>query len=128
MVKILPITYFEKDSEILCSLPLFKDDGNIAVLHRDDFDYLMSRGVSPAWTLRYNTVCLTRTSKAVAVGRLILSAQAGQIVLCLNGDCTDLRRSNLVISPGNAKFDAWDLAHQVHAPIRQRFELQHNYA
>jgi hypothetical protein len=128
MKKIIPITYFEKEGEVLCSLPLYKDDGHIVVLNKDDFDYLMGREISPSWALRYNTICLTRTAKAVGVGRLILNAQAGQNVLCLNGDCTDLRRSNLVIAPGHAKFAAWNLARELHAPLRQRFELQYNYA
>lgn len=81
-------------------------NGHSARLDRCDWESLLQRGITGNWT--FNEVgkghayvrAKALGKKLVMIAREILGARPGEIVGYRNGDRTDLRRSNLLLSRG----------------------------
>lgn len=84
--------------------------GSSVTIDRDDFDRLMSRGLSMNWYLSGNGkgnhyVCVhhQRLGNIVPVAREIIQAGRGEVVRYRSRDRLDLRKANLTRSEGAAK-------------------------
>ena len=120
---IIEIEHFDEGKEQLVRVPLANSDKQ-AILFEADFDDLISLGVYPPWKLYQGHIVSRNNGRVIAIGRLIRHAEAGQRVDTKDGDPCNLRRSNLVISPGPSKYAArGDLVR----PYKSKIELQHTY-
>jgi hypothetical protein len=103
----------DEDGETqLISVPLTNIDRS-AILWKDDFDLLMSLGVSPEWRLNANLVL--PKGKQTPIARLVKDAKKGDKVRYLDGDPLNLKGTNLVIVQGAGKSNARE--RQLNRPI-----------
>ena len=93
------ITITHKDD--LVFIPLANSE-KAATLDSNDFQSLMAKKVSPRWTLSQAGKVMTGTNKTVA--RLVCEAGKGQQVKYADGDPTNLRRSNLLLTDYSKRF------------------------
>lgn len=96
----IPVVVQENDKE-LCIVPLGPRQHKVAMIYKEDYDFLMKLGVSQAWnTLNkgaYVYAASFERGKAspVMIGRILMNAKEGQHVKYLDGDPTNLRRENM---------------------------------
>jgi hypothetical protein len=105
---IIEIENFREGGRKLVAVPV-KTVKSKFVLYADDFNDLMSLGVSPHWHFYHNQAIVRNSGKEISIARLIRDARANQIVLAKDGNPFNLRRENLVIAPGSSKFRARDI-------------------
>ncbi len=84
-----------------------RGSGSLAVVDTDDLHMVESLGLSLRWTRHPKSgVVVAPASLAagghVTVARVLLDALPGQNVKFIDGDPTNLRRSNLSLIPGNS--------------------------
>src|SRR5260370_22855566 len=94
----------DTDGSAIVKVSLINQDDKQAILNEEDFELLMSLGVTPCWLLTSNLVLVKGTRLSVA--RLIVDAKKVDHVKYCDGDPCNLRRSNLFITGGSAKLDA----------------------
>jgi hypothetical protein len=80
-----------------------------AVLEEHDFDKLIRIGVSPPYRFHQGQVVHRCNGRNIALSRLIYDCDKGYKIILLDQDQFNLRRSNLVRSPGSSKHRARDL-------------------
>jgi len=124
-VKVRVLHSRDEDGNEIVTVPLSNIDKKV-ILYKDDFNELLSLGVVPKWTLNANLV-LARGR--MPIGRLIVDAKKGEKVEVLDGSPLNLRRSNLFVSLGNAKYNARDkLSNKpVHRLMVENVELEHEH-
>jgi hypothetical protein len=105
---IIEVIHFKEGADRLVSVPLGASDKK-AILLETDFDDLMALGVSPRWKLYHGQVMARNGGRDFAIGRLIRHATKGERVDTKDGDPTNLRRSNLVLTPGQSHYSARDM-------------------
>jgi len=111
-MRTVEIIHFRDTGRKLVKVPIYKK-GIEAILYEDDFDLLMSLGVSPFWTIIPGLMPIVLvhlpTLKARAgVARVIMDAGKDQKVCYINNIPLDLRRDNLVIIPGRGLYRTRD--------------------
>jgi len=94
------------------------NSGQQATLYAEDYQRLMAAGFSPCWgstadgqTHTYPTLWAYTdkgASRKVPVARLIVLAEAGQIMRYADGNPLNLRSENLKLERGTARFNAAD--------------------
>jgi hypothetical protein len=104
MRRTITVTHLrDTDGSAIVKVSLINQDNKEAILNEEDFNLLLSLGVSPCWLLTSNLV-LSRGK--ISVARIIHDAKAGEKIKYIDGDPCNLRRSNLFITVGSAKYDA----------------------
>lgn len=119
----IEIYHFKKGKRKLISLPV-QNATDRAVLYESDFDDLMQLGISPKWKLNHNQVLVRSGGKDIVIARLIRGASPKQKVVSLDDSPFNLRRENLVISPGSSKIKARDYIVRAY---KQRLDIKHTY-
>lgn len=100
------IEYFNEGDKELARIHL-KGSDKLAVVYVDDLLRLEELDVSlDNWRLRNNQVTTRYRNRDVSIPRLIRHALAGQRVICIDGDGTNLRSDNLALEFGASKFDS----------------------
>lgn len=94
--------------------------GQVATLDRNAFDRLMRLGVSPNWFLNVagSGKLYVRASVPVALGwgnnvtvaRLIAAPEGKEVVRYRDGDCLNLRHSNLYTEVFVTRASGWEIA------------------
>lgn len=102
---IIEIEHFEENGNRVVKVPLGRSDKK-AILYEGDYNDLIALGISPKWTLLHNQVVGRNNNRYVVIARLLRHAVAGQRVVCIDDDATNLRKGNLMISSGPSKFDS----------------------
>jgi len=105
-----PIRTVDRDGAEIVLVPL-ANHHLPAKLLADDFDRLVSDGVSLAWTFNDNgsgygyvrTYSGAVAGKLTSIARLIVNAGRGKVVKYRDGDRLNLRRDNLWIARGPAR-------------------------
>lgn len=93
--------YITEDGKDLAIVPLGPNQHKVAMIYKEDYEFLMKLGVSQAWnTLNkggYVYAASHERGKAtpVMIGRILLNAKKGQHVKYLDGDPSNLRRENM---------------------------------
>jgi len=102
--QVIEVVHFEEGKQSLVGVPLAGSKLR-AILLKLDFHDLMSLGVSSAgW--KHKQVVLRNNRWYVSVGRMIRDADKNQKVIPKDGNPLNLRRDNLILAPGRAKFRA----------------------
>lgn len=102
-LKRLPTFTTDGDGVAIARVPLA--NGTCAIVETADWEDLLSRGLTPHWTLNDDGkgrgyVRCQGGGNLVMVSRQITGARRGEIVGYRNGDRRDLRRSNLYVTRG----------------------------
>jgi hypothetical protein len=98
-----------------------------ATLNALDYEDLIENGASPLWRLRKDrgkvrvVVGLPPLRQDIAVSRLVTGAKENQSVTFIDGDATNLRAKNLVLSNGRGLRCERDLL----SPQRHGFGVRH---
>ncbi|MDQ0997025.1 hypothetical protein QFZ34_002207 [Phyllobacterium ifriqiyense] len=79
---------------VVC-VPLGRSGNQEAAINREDYDELLSLGVSPNWQICSSSVASRGIGHKVLVARVLMDAKAGQRVRYTDGNPLNLRRSNL---------------------------------
>ena len=104
--QVIKVEHFEEGKQSLVGVPLVGSKLR-AILLKSDFNDLMSLGVSTAgWKLYHKQVVVRNNRWYVSVGRMIRDADKNQKVISKDGNPLNLRRGNLILTPGRAKFRA----------------------
>ncbi len=104
--QVIEVVHFEEGKQSLVGVPL-EGSKLRAILLKSDFHDLMSLGVSTAgWRLYHKQVVVRNNRWYVSVGRMIRDADKNQKAMPRDGDPLNLRRDNLMLAPGRAKFRA----------------------
>jgi len=104
--QVIEVVHFEEGKQSLVGVPLAGSKRR-AILLKSDFHNLMSLGVSTAgWRLYHKQVVARNNRWYVSVGRMIRDADKHQKVIPKDGNPLNLRRDNLMLAPGRAKFRA----------------------
>ncbi len=100
------IEHFKEGKQSLVGVPLVASTLR-AILLKSDFNDLMSLGTPTAgWKLYHKQVVVRNNRWYVSIGRIIRDADKNQKVIPKDGDPLNLRRENLILAPGRAKFRA----------------------
>lgn len=81
-------------------VPLSRNGKSQATIDLEDYELLMSLGVSPNWQCAGGSVVARTPKGPMLVGRILTDAKAGQQVRYLDGNPLNLRRENLIIKQG----------------------------
>ena len=105
--QVIEVVHFEEGKQSLVGIPLVESKLR-AILLKSDFHDLMSLGVSTAGWRLYHKQVVVRNNNGwyVSVGRMIRDAEKNQKVIPKDGNLLNLRRDNLMLAPGRAKFRA----------------------
>ena len=104
--QVIEVVHFEEGKQSLVGVPLVGSKLR-AILLKSDFHHLMSLGVSTSeWKLYHKQVVARNNRWYVSVGRMIRNADKNQKVIPKDGNPLNLRRENLMVAPGRAKFRA----------------------
>ncbi len=104
--QVIEVVHFEEGKQSLVGVPLARSK-LIAILLKSDFHDLISLGVSTTgWRLYHKQVVVRHDRWYVSVGRMIRDADKNQKVIPKDGNPLNLRRDNLILAPGRAKFRA----------------------
>jgi len=104
--QVIKIKHFEEGNQSLVGVPLVASKLR-AVLLKADFNDLMSLGISTAgWKLYHKQVVVRNNRWYVSIGRMIRDADKNQKVIPKDGNPLNLRRDNVILAPGRAKFRA----------------------
>jgi hypothetical protein len=81
-----------------------KEGSKICFLWKEDFQELLSLGVSPNWLTppnRNNVLAsgATRSKSKLGVARVLMDCKAGEGIRYKDGNCLNLRRENLEVVP-----------------------------
>jgi hypothetical protein len=87
------ISIMHKDHEVIVPLT---NSSKTVTLDAADYNALMAMEISPRWKLSQAGKVMVGNNKTIA--RLITEAQRGQQVKYADGDPTNLRRSNLILT------------------------------
>ncbi|WP_139221370.1 hypothetical protein [Bosea sp. OK403] len=83
-------------------VPLLGGIRGYATIDEADFRSLLDAGLSSRWSIQVRgsvtAPCAGASGNTVSVARVLLDCGEGESVVYLNGDSTDLRRSNLSVS------------------------------
>ena len=102
--QVIEVVHFEEGKQSLVGVPLAGSKLR-AILLKSDFHHLMSLGVSTSeWKLYHKQVVARNNRWYVSVGRMIRDADKNQKVIPKDGNPLNLRRDNLILAPGRAKF------------------------
>jgi hypothetical protein len=114
----------DEDGNHVVSVPLTNTDKTVK-LFQEDFDRLMRSGLDPRWRLSNGEV-FERGRSRLSIKRLIADAAKGEKVQLLDGDPCNLRRDNLITTPGGGKYKARDKLGYMERPHRflNRVELK----
>ena len=102
---IIDVVHFKEANKKLVRVPLANSKWQ-AVLYETDFKDLVDLGISPKWRLYHKQVVVRNNGKNIAIARLIRRAGVKQVVISIDSDPCNLRKENLVLSSGNARYDA----------------------
>ena len=105
------IELVQEGTRLLARVPLGGEPGIYAEMWKDDFDFLIRLGLSPNWACYRGNVGFYVTASAVEspsnrvlVARVLLDADAGQMVRYADGNPLNMRRENLrVVANAKAK-------------------------
>ena len=109
---------FSYECRVCVRVPLANGAG-CAELYEEDYEALMTQGISHKWSLNFNgsgrrgyvKVCTSNNVRTVA--RLIMKAPAGRAVSYLDGNPLNLRRDNLILTQdAHASVNCADLLSQ----------------
>ena len=104
--QVIKIKHFKEGKQSLVGVPLVASKLR-AILLKSDFNDLMSLGISTVgWKLYHKQVVVRNNRWYVSVGRMIRDADKNQKVIPKDGNPLNLRRDNLILAPGRAKFRA----------------------
>ena len=104
---VIDVIHFKENNRKLVSVPIAGKPKWKAVLYEQDFNDLMTLGISPKWKLLHNQVIVRNNNRNIAISRLIRHAGVRERVVCLDDDPCNLRRDNLVLTEGgSAKYEA----------------------
>ena len=92
-----PITVTKQRIAIV---PLSRNGEHSATIDLEDYELLMSLGVSPNWQCTGGSVVARTPKGTMLVGRILMDAKRGQQVRYLDGNPLNLRRDNLTIKQG----------------------------
>jgi hypothetical protein len=109
----------------LVSVPLTNVDKS-AVLFETDFDMLMSLGLDPRWRLSQGMI-LEKGRARRSISRLVANAGPGNKILFLDRDVCNMRRDNLIIANGTAKYQTRDKLTGKRNFLRERVQIKHTY-
>jgi hypothetical protein len=106
-----PIDIVEEGTRLLARVPLGGEPGLYAEMWKDDYDFLVKLGLSPNWACYrsknafYVTAAAVDTpSNRVLVARVLVDADAGQVVRYADGNPLNMRRENLrLVASAKAK-------------------------
>jgi len=102
----IEIEHFEEGKQKLVGVPLVGSKLR-AILLESGFNDLLSLGISMAgWKLYHRQVVVRNNRWYVSIGRLIRDADKNQKVIAKDDNPLNLRRDNLILGPGRAKFRA----------------------
>jgi hypothetical protein len=105
-VKPRPIEVADEGGRALARVPLGRNNKyepqRYVEIWKDDFDFLVKLGLSPNWACyrvkdnRYVTAATRNIERSRAlVARVLLDANAGEIIRYVDGNTLNLRRENL---------------------------------
>jgi len=105
--QVIEVVHFKEGKQSLVGIPLVGSKLR-AILLKSDFHDLMSLGVSTAGWRLYHKQVVVRNNNGwyVSVGRMIRDADKNQKVIPKDDNPLNLRRDNLILAPGRAKFRA----------------------
>ena len=92
-----PITVTKEGAAIV---PLSRQGKHEAIVNLEDYEFLLSLGVSPNWQVSGGSVIARTPEGAMLIGRILADAKAGQQVRYLDGNPFNLRRENLILKHG----------------------------
>lgn len=81
-------------------VPLARNGEAEATIDFEDYQYLVSLGVSPNWQQSGRSVSARTPKGNMLVGRILMDAKAGQRVQYKDGNPLNLKRDNLSIRDG----------------------------
>jgi hypothetical protein len=117
--------YIDERGRPCVKVPLARSD-LFCILEEQDFNTLAELGISLHWKFKQGCIWVRDGNKTIALGRILLDAKQGQCLRYANHNPLDLRRGNLVLCNGMAKYDARSLLTKTFPRIR--YELQHEHA
>lgn len=93
-----PVEINEGD-RTLCLVPLGPSSDYVATIWKEDYDFLMRLGLSPAWLpLNVGRYVYTSTKKnKIFIARVLLDAKPGHVVRYRDNDPWNLKRENLIL-------------------------------
>src|SRR5689334_5240517 len=97
--------YIDEDGDPIVSVPLPNTSKRVH-LFQEDFISLIEMGLSPRWRVINGHVA--ESGSRLNVTRLVADVSKGEIVQLKDGDPFNLKRSNLIISSGQGRYDARD--------------------
>jgi len=108
-------------------VPLSNRKGQYAKLNTEDYERLKALGVTTTWFINANGagreyVRVDYRGNLSMVARLILSDPSRQMVTYLDGDRTNLCRSNLKLGPSGPPSAAFSFSYPIqqnHSPTKQ---------
>lgn len=104
--QVIEVVRFEQGEQSLVGIPL-AGSKLTAILLNSDFHDLISLGVpTTGWKLYHKQVVVRNDRWYVSVGRMVMDADKNQKVIQKDGNPLNLRRDNLILVPGRAKFRA----------------------
>lgn len=99
-MKARPICLSFDNGKSLVHVPLSRRGEQEAVIEQDDYQRLISAGVSPNWHTVGGSVTARTPKGQRLLGRIILGAEEGQTVRYQDGNPLNLRRDNLYLRYG----------------------------
>lgn len=123
MRRTIDVTHLrDTDGSAIVKVSLINQDAKEAILNEEDFNLLISMGVSPCWLLTSNLV-LARGR--ISIARLIVDAKPREKIKYIDGDPCNLRRSNLFVTVGSAKFDARTELSNRPKVVQEKINIKH---
>jgi hypothetical protein len=96
-MKARPITIAKDGDSYIARVPLARSGKVEALVKPEDYNTLLSLGVSPNWQISGGSVVANTPNGQTLVGRILTNAKAGQRVTYKDGNPLNLRRSNLEV-------------------------------
>lgn len=78
-------------------VPLARSGEAKAMIDFEDYQYLISLGVSPNWQLCGGSVAAKIKGQSLLIGRILMDTNAGERVRFIDGNPRNLRRSNMAV-------------------------------
>lgn len=118
--------YIDENGDPIVSVPLPNTSKKVH-LFQSDFITLVEMGLSPRWRLINGHIAEAGTR--LNVTRLVADVSKGEIVQLKDNDPCNLKRSNLIISDGQGRYNARDRLSQRQRTYKKlRIQLKHTYS